>query len=109
MIVYTQSVKKTIKKVTFYTLGIDKVILIYYSNFNKTFKRYGKEVRIMRISLAAARVNRKMTQQQLADALDVSKSSVQKWESGEVKPTLDNVEKICTVLDMSYDNIEWKG
>lgn len=63
----------------------------------------------MRITLKAARVHRKMTQQQFADALGVTKSSVQNWENGKTKPGIDKIEKICNVLDMSYDNIEWQG
>lgn len=63
----------------------------------------------MRISLAAARVNRKLTQEQLAEAVNVSKKTVQNWESGKSKPSIDKIEGICTVLGVSYDNIKWQG
>ena len=63
----------------------------------------------MRISIAAARVNKKLTQEQFAEKVGVSKSTVQKWESGASKPSIDKVEPICKVLEMSYDNINWQG
>lgn len=63
----------------------------------------------MRISLAAARVNKKLTQEQFAKEVGVSKSTVQKWESGASKPSINKVEPICNVLGMSYNDINWHG
>lgn len=63
----------------------------------------------MRISLAAARVNKKLTQEQFAKKVGVSKNTVQKWENGYTKPRWDKIEPICNVLGMSYDDINWKG
>lgn len=39
-----------------------------------------------KISLAAARVNAEMTQQQAADAIGVNKATIIKWEKGETSP-----------------------
>lgn len=61
----------------------------------------------MRISLAAARVNKKLTQEQFAEKVGVSKSTVQKWEKGTSKPSIDKIEPICNVLEIGYDNIKW--
>lgn len=63
----------------------------------------------MRITLASARVNKKLTQEQLGKAVGVSKKTVQNWEKGKSKPSIDKIEKICTVLEMNYDNINWRG
>ena len=63
----------------------------------------------MRISIAAARVNKKLTQEQFAEKVGVSKSTVQKWEKGSSKPSLDKIEPICNVLGMRYDDINWQG
>lgn len=63
----------------------------------------------MRITLASARVNKKLTQEQFAKAVGVSKSTVQKWEKGTVKPRHEKIDQICEVLEVSYDNINWQG
>ena len=63
----------------------------------------------MRISIAAARVNKKLTQEQFAKEVGVSKSTVQKWEKGKSKPSFEKIEPICNVLEMSYDDINWQG
>lgn len=63
----------------------------------------------MRITLASARVNKKLTQEQLAKAIGVSKRTVQKWEKGNVKPRFDKIDVICETLEVEYDNINWQG
>ena len=40
----------------------------------------------IRISLAAARVNARMTQQQVAEKMGVSKQTIINWEKGKVVP-----------------------
>ena len=63
----------------------------------------------MRITLASARVNKKLTQEQLATVLGVSKKTVQNWESGKAKPRWDKIQPICEALEVNYDNINWQG
>lgn len=48
-----------------------------------------------KITLAAARVNAKMTQQEAADAINVCKSTIIKWESGKTSP---NAQKLSDLL-----------
>ena len=45
----------------------------------------------IRISLAAARVNARMTQQQVAEKMGVSKQTIINWEKGKVVP----IPEIC--------------
>ena len=48
--------------------------------------------------IAAARKDRKMTQQQLADAMGVDQALVSRWESGKVSPNKDNLAKLKEIL-----------
>ncbi len=48
--------------------------------------------------IAAARKARKMTQQQLADAMGVDQALVSRWESGKVSPNRSNLEKLKEIL-----------
>lgn len=61
----------------------------------------------MRISLRAARVNAELTQQQVADALNVDKGTVIRWEKYESQPNSGKVDALCRLYNMPYDNIEW--
>lgn len=62
----------------------------------------------MRISLAAARTNQKLTQQQSADALGVSRNTIRSWENYETSPSMDMVEAICELYKVDYHNIHWR-
>ncbi len=56
---------------------------------NKVDKTEGGEnLERLQISLAAARVNAEMTQDEVADAMNISKNTVVNWEKGrtEIKP-----------------------
>lgn len=61
----------------------------------------------MRVSLEAMRVHRKMTQEAVASALNVTKKTVSRWENGVTRPNVDMVEPICNLYQCSYDDIEW--
>ena len=54
-----------------------------------------------RISKARAKAN--MTQEQLAEELNISRISVARYESGEMAPKLQNVVAIALALDVSVD------
>ena len=49
------------------------------------------------------RVAKKMTQEELAVALGVTKKSVCYFESGRTFPSQENLFKLATILDMSLD------
>lgn len=44
-----------------------------------------------------------LTQQQLAEKLDVSNKAVSKWELGETTPELDNIHQLAAIFNVSYD------
>lgn len=50
-----------------------------------------------------ARKTKALTQEDLADAVGVSRQAVSKWETEEAKPDLDKLVAICKVLDLSMD------
>lgn len=60
---------------------------------------------MLKISLAAARVNKSMTQQEAADFLHVSKKTIQNWENGSSYPNAKMIEAICNLYGVSMDNL----
>lgn len=63
----------------------------------------------MRMSLAAARVNKKLTQEQVAQAMGVAKKTVWSWENGRTLPSLEKIEPLCNLYGLTYDDIEWNA
>ncbi len=51
------------------------------------------------------RTEHSMSQEQLADRLEVSRQSVSKWETGTSVPDLDKLIKICDIFSVSLDEI----
>ena len=49
-----------------------------------------------------------LTQEQLAEALGVSPSSIYKWEAGLVEPTLTNKRFFCEVVQVRPDQVRWR-
>ena len=60
---------------------------------------------MLKITLAAARVNAKLTQKEVADKLDVSNKTVCSWEKGKSFPTPMQIDILCELYGISYDNI----
>ena len=57
------------------------------------------------ITLAAARINAGMTQEDAAKAIGVSKWSIINWEKGRVSPKYSQMVKLCEVYKMPLDAI----
>lgn len=49
------------------------------------------------------RKNKKKSQEEVADLLDVSRQAISKWESGQTNPDLNNIIKICEIYGVSTD------
>lgn len=62
---------------------------------------------MFKISLAAARVNAGLTQKEAAAMLNVSNKTLGSWESGTSFPDAKQIEKICELYVVSYDNINF--
>lgn len=55
--------------------------------------------------LCELRKNRKLSQEQLAEKIGVSRQAVSKWERGEASPDTDNLIALADVYDVSIDEI----
>lgn len=60
-----------------------------------------------KISIAAARVNAKKTQEQVAKALHVSKQTVGAWENGRTSPTVEKANEFCKFCNVPYDRVSF--
>lgn len=58
-----------------------------------------------KISIAAARKNSGLTQQQVADILGVSKFTVLNWETGKTEPSVSQLAKISELAKIPMDYI----
>jgi len=68
----------------------------------------GKESDYMpRISLKSARVNAGLTQKQAADALEIASSTLRNWEKGITFPKQPEIEKMCVLYKVSYDQVNF--
>ena len=57
------------------------------------------------ISLAAARVNAKMTQQEVADKVHKSKNTIVNWEKGKAKPDFSALTMLSVLYNVPIDYI----
>lgn len=60
-----------------------------------------------KMTLKAARVNAGYTQKEAAKLLGVSNKTLNQWESGKVLPRADKIDSICTLYNVSYDNLSF--
>jgi transcriptional regulator with XRE-family HTH domain len=59
----------------------------------------------LQISLAAARVNAKLTQEEVAKRLGVSKYTVGSWERGGTEPSVGRMMELCKIYNVPLDCI----
>ena len=59
----------------------------------------------IQISLAAARTNARMTQEDTAKAMKVSKNTVVNWENGKSEPTISQARKLSSMYDIPLECI----
>ncbi len=59
----------------------------------------------LQISLAAARVNAGMTQDDASKAMKISKNTLVNWEKGLSEPTITQGRKLSELYNMPLDNI----
>lgn len=60
------------------------------------------------LSIKAARAALDMTQKDLADAVGVSRQTMNAIEKGDYNPTVKLCIKICKVLNKSLDELFWE-
>ena len=59
----------------------------------------------MAITLKAARINAGYTQQEVAECVGVSVSTIKSWESGKTYPKQPQIECLCELFGLKYDQI----
>ncbi|MCM1172112.1 MAG: helix-turn-helix transcriptional regulator [Clostridium sp.] len=59
----------------------------------------------LKITLAAARVNAGLTQEDVANIMKVTKRTVINWEHGKVIPSLATTEKLAQIYKIPINNI----
>lgn len=59
----------------------------------------------LQISLAAARVNAKLTQEEVSRQLHVGKQTVVNWEKGKTIPSFITLSALSNLYGISIDNI----
>lgn len=57
------------------------------------------------ISLAAARVNAKLTQEEVAKKLKINKQTIVSWEKGESEPKVSQAMALSQLYGIPIDNI----
>lgn len=59
--------------------------------------------------LQLLRHSRGVSQEQLAEVLDVSRQAISKWECGDCAPDLENLRAICTYFGVTSDYLIWES
>lgn len=60
------------------------------------------------LRLKAARASKDLSQQDLADLVDVSRQTISAIEKGDYNPTIKLCIRICQVLDKTLDQLFWE-
>ena len=60
------------------------------------------------LRLKSARAGMDLSQQQLADAVGVSRQTINAIEKGEYNPTINLCRSICRVLGKTLDELFWE-
>ena len=56
-------------------------------------------------AIRQARIEKKISQDQLAEMLDVSTTHIRHIESGHRKPSVEKLVALCQILDVSFDGV----
>lgn len=61
--------------------------------------------KVIQISLAAARVNAKLTQEEVANKMKIGKRTIINWEKGVVMPSFSDLSMLSDIYGIPVDNI----
>lgn len=59
----------------------------------------------LKISLRAARINAELKQREVADILNVEKSTVSSWERGLSQPKIEQAQLLSQIYKIPLDNL----
>lgn len=60
------------------------------------------------IRLKTARTQKDLSQEQLADAVDVTRQTISAVERGDYNPTINLCIKICKILGVTLNDLFWE-
>ena len=60
---------------------------------------------VIQISLAAARVNARMTQEEVAKRMKIGKRTIINWEKGVAMPSFSDINMLSEIYGIPVDNI----
>ena len=63
----------------------------------------------MVVSMKAMRVNRELTQREVAKKLGVARETLQKWEAGKTYPTAPQLVALCNIYGCKMEDIFLPG
>ena len=69
----------------------------------------GEDMTNKKLTMKAIRINANLTQQELADAMGVSRSSVIAWETGKTKISTVCLMAFCYVTNVTISDISLPG
>lgn len=61
------------------------------------------------LHLKVARIEKGLSQQQLADAVAVTRQTINAIERGDYNPTINLCIKICKALEVTLNDLFWEG
>lgn len=64
---------------------------------------------VIQVSLAAARVNAKLTQEEVAKIMKIGKRTIINWEKGVVMPSFADLNMLANIYRLPVDNIFLPG
>ena len=56
-------------------------------------------------NIKALRMQKGLTQKELADLLHVTSQAVSRWEKGEVEPSIDTISEMANIFEVTTDEI----
>jgi transcriptional regulator with XRE-family HTH domain len=59
-------------------------------------------------NLKALRIRKGLTQEDLGSICNVSRQTVTKWESGESQPDLDRITELCSIMEVSLEELVYE-
>jgi len=63
------------------------------------------ELRLLADAIRLARIEKRISQEKLAEMLDVSATHIRHIESGHRKPSIEKLISLCQILDVSFDQV----
>ena len=58
-----------------------------------------------KITIAAARINARKTQKEIAETLHVGRQTVWNWENGKTSPTVEQAIDFCQLCGIPFDRV----